>query len=84
MSIGQRSCRIVRTHRDTPIQWINRLLRTTVDAVLKLCSQRIFLLKQLCAQGICLVVIMAALRSRCGHYIFALWFLSIFLRFFVA
>jgi len=21
---------------------------------------------------------MAALRSRCGHYIFALWFLSIF------
>jgi len=24
------------------------------------------------------VVIMAALRSRCGHYIFALWFLSIF------
>jgi len=25
---------------------------------------------------------MAALRSRCGHYIFALWFLSIFLRFF--
>jgi len=23
-------------------------------------------------------VIMAALRSRCGHYIFALWFLSIF------
>jgi len=25
------------------------------------------------------LVIMAALRSRCGHYIFALWFLSIFL-----
>jgi len=24
-------------------------------------------------------VIMAALRSRCGHYIFALWFLSIYL-----
>jgi len=23
--------------------------------------------------------IMAALRSRCGHYIFALWFLSIYL-----
>jgi len=23
-------------------------------------------------------LIMAALRSRCGHYIFALWFLSIF------
>jgi len=28
-------------------------------------------------------VIMAALRSRCGHYIFALWFLSIFLSFFI-
>ena len=25
--------------------------------------------------------IMAALRSRCGHYIFALWFLSIFFLF---
>jgi len=25
---------------------------------------------------------MAALRSRCGHYIFALWFLSIFFFFF--
>jgi len=25
--------------------------------------------------------IMAAMRSRCGHYIFALWFLSIFLLF---
>jgi len=25
---------------------------------------------------------MAALRSRCGHYIFALWFLSIFLSIF--
>jgi len=25
-----------------------------------------------------LAVIMAALRSRCGHYIFALWFLSSF------
>jgi len=25
-----------------------------------------------------LYVIMAALRSRCGHYIFALWFLSFF------
>ena len=25
---------------------------------------------------------MAALRSRCGHYIFALWFLSIYLSFF--
>jgi len=24
---------------------------------------------------------MATLRSRCGHYIFALWFLSIFLFF---
>jgi len=24
------------------------------------------------------LVIMAALRSRCGHYIFALWFLSFF------
>ena len=24
---------------------------------------------------------MTALRSRCGHYIFALWFLSFFLRF---
>jgi len=23
-------------------------------------------------------IIMAALRSRCGHYIFALWFLSVF------
>jgi len=22
------------------------------------------------------IIIMAALRSRCGHYIFALWFLS--------
>jgi len=28
-------------------------------------------------------VIMAALRSRCGHYIFALWFLSIFYLFFI-
>ena len=26
---------------------------------------------------------MAALRSRCGHYIFALWFLSIFLSLFI-
>jgi len=25
-----------------------------------------------------MVVVMAALRSRCGDYIFALWFLSIF------
>jgi len=24
------------------------------------------------------MIFMAALRSRCGHYIFALWFLSIF------
>jgi len=24
-------------------------------------------------------VVMAALRSRCGHYIFALWFLSFYL-----
>ena len=30
------------------------------------------------------VLFMAALRSRCGHYIFALWFLSIFLSFFLA
>jgi len=29
-----------------------------------------------------LQVIMAALRSRCGHYIFALWFLSIFFFYF--
>jgi len=29
-------------------------------------------------------LIMAALRRRCGHYIFALWFLSIFLSFFLA
>jgi len=29
-------------------------------------------------------VIMAALRSRCGHYIFALWFLSIYLFLFLA
>jgi len=29
-------------------------------------------------------IFMAALRSRCGHYIFALWFLSIFnLSFFI-
>jgi len=27
-------------------------------------------------------IVMAALRSRCGHYIFALWFLSIY-RFFI-
>jgi len=26
-------------------------------------------------------LIMAALRSRCGHYIFALWFLSFYLSF---
>jgi len=26
-------------------------------------------------------MVMAALRSKCGHYIFALWFLSIFLSF---
>jgi len=25
---------------------------------------------------LCVGLIMAALRSRCGHYIFALWFLS--------
>jgi len=32
-----------------------------------------------------MVLIMAALRdSRYGHYIFALWFLSIFLSFFLA
>jgi len=29
-----------------------------------------------------LLVIMAAMRSRCGHYIFALWFLSIIFFFF--
>jgi len=29
-----------------------------------------------------LQVIMATLRSRCGHYIFALWFLSIFFFYF--
>jgi len=28
-----------------------------------------------------LKLFMAALRSRCGHYIFALWFLSIFFLF---
>jgi len=27
-------------------------------------------------------LVMAALRSRCGHYIFALWFLSFFLSIF--
>jgi len=27
---------------------------------------------------------MTALRSRCGHYIFALWFLSFYLAFFLA
>jgi len=30
---------------------------------------------------IIIVIIMAALPSRCGHYIFALWFLSIFVLF---
>jgi len=29
-----------------------------------------------------LLFVMAALRSRCGHYIFALWFLSVYLSFF--
>ena len=29
-------------------------------------------------------IIMAALRSRCGHYIFALWFLSFYLFLFLA
>ena len=29
--------------------------------------------------GYCTFVIMTVLRSRCGHYIFALWFLSFFL-----
>jgi len=29
-------------------------------------------------------IIMATLRSGCGHYIFALWFLSIFLCLFLA
>jgi len=29
-------------------------------------------------------LIMAALRSRCGHYIFALWFLSFYLFLFLA
>ena len=29
------------------------------------------------------VLIMAALRSRCGHYIFALWFLSSVFLFFI-
>jgi len=33
--------------------------------------------------GLKLEFFMAALRSRCGHYIFALWFLSIFYLFFV-
>jgi len=28
------------------------------------------------------ILVMAALRSRCGHYIFALWFLSFYLSFF--
>jgi len=27
------------------------------------------------------LIIMVALRSRCGHYVFALWFLSIFFLF---
>ena len=30
-------------------------------------------------QTIAILLVTAALRSRCGHYIFALWFLSIFL-----
>jgi len=30
-----------------------------------------------------LVLVMAALHSRCGHYIFALWFLSFFYLFFL-
>ena len=32
----------------------------------------------LCGGHFCLTWIMAALRSRCGHYVFALWFLSSF------
>jgi len=32
----------------------------------------------LCTSGFVDDVIMDALRSRCGHYIFVLWFLSIF------
>jgi len=31
----------------------------------------------------CSFLFMAALRIRCGHYIFALWFLSFFLSFFI-
>jgi len=30
----------------------------------------------------CTSLVMAALRSRCGHYIFAMWFLSFYLSFF--
>ena len=32
----------------------------------------------LCTSGFVDDVIMAALHSRCGHYIFVLWFISIF------
>jgi len=32
--------------------------------------------------GVLKVLIMAALRSKCGHYIFALWFLLFFFFFF--
>jgi len=31
-----------------------------------------------------IIIIMAALRSRCGHYIFPLWFLHLLLSFFLS
>ena len=37
-----------------------------------------------CESQVLRLVFMAALRSRCGHYIFALWFLSIFFFLFLA
>ena len=36
-------------------------------------------IKRLCGSMVLNLFIMANLRSRCGHYIFALWFLSIYL-----
>ena len=58
-----------------------------VDFVVKISSMMIMLKdtsRDACFDKLGFKLVMAAVRSRCGHYIFALWFLlsSFFLSFF--
>jgi len=56
--------------------------RTTLSGYIFATKARIYIYANSLAKLQCvyyLLVVMATLRSRCGHYIFALWFLSIFL-----